>query len=310
LLAGFSDFCDPQKEAAMSNQSDWRFCTHCHELFFDDKKSVLGKCAGNPGKGHQPQGDMFFIPADVVGAITPNSQDQWRFCTACNAMFFNDNKPPLGHCPGSSDGHHPQGKNFFLPFNVPPTPTAQDSWRFCGACHSLFFDDKKGTCVANPSGHIPLGNNFVLPHDIPNDLEFDFPSITFPGGTPVGGRMHLKIDSSGTFNFTGHFHDSGAIPENVTTALTVKDSQNRLYLFSASGHMGGTIGGDRNFDIANGAGRNQAIADFWVSLAAGASAREHTRVNVDIKTMIGVVKQAVGVVVQVIQVVGPIILAI
>jgi hypothetical protein len=293
----------------MGNQSDWHFCSRCHEMVFNDKKPVIGRCAGNPGGGHQIQGFNFFLPTDVVGGITSHSQDQWNFCTTCNAMVFRDKSHPLGKCPGAADGHHPKGSNFFLPHDVAETPTAQGSWRFCVDCHALFFNDNNsGKCPAHPaSAHVPLGLTFVLPHNISNSLSFDFP-VTFPGLTAVGGNVHLDINSDGFFNFTGHFHNSGFPPEQLSTIVTVKDSQNRLFAFAISGSMGGTIGGSRDFDFAL-SDRNQAIADFWVSIAAGAKANQQSRASLDIGSLAASVKEAAGDVSKVIEVVGPVLAA-
>lgn len=45
---------------------------------------------------------------------------------------------------------------------------AQDQWRFCGKCKSIFFNGfpDKGVCRAG-GGHDALGFNFLLNHDIP-----------------------------------------------------------------------------------------------------------------------------------------------
>lgn len=47
-------------------------------------------------------------------------------------------------------------------------PPIQGNWRYCGNCHSMFYDGfaAKGICV-NGGGHVASGFNFDLPHDIP-----------------------------------------------------------------------------------------------------------------------------------------------
>ena len=104
---------------------------------------------------------VFFSP--TLAAAT---QDQWRFCRKCNALFFNG-YPQKGRC-AAGGGHVAQGYNFVLPHEVPESPHAQGAWRFCSKCSVMFFDGypQKGNCPAG-GGHTAAGFVFVLPHDIP-----------------------------------------------------------------------------------------------------------------------------------------------
>jgi hypothetical protein len=122
---------------------------------------------------------------------------------------------------------------------------AEAGWRFCGKCNSMFFNgfpDFKGVCPAG-GGHVPPppphALNFVLSHDLPQLLTFDFNSIVFEDGVPVGGNAHLSINQDGAYNFRGHFHDSGAVDFDISIVCAVKDAQNRVYTFSQTGEVGG-----------------------------------------------------------------------
>jgi hypothetical protein len=95
------------------------------------------------------------------------SQNNWRGCNKCSAVFFNG-FPDKGTCPGGPGGHVAQSFNFQLPFNVPETAKAQAQWFGCDRCSSLFFGGF-GAAKGCPAGgfHNPHSQNFVLPHDIP-----------------------------------------------------------------------------------------------------------------------------------------------
>jgi hypothetical protein len=101
----------------------------------------------------------------VVLAQSCGTQDRWRFCRKCQAMFFNgyDDK---GAC-AAGGSHEPAGFEFALPHSCPETPKAQKDWRFCRKCQAMFFNGypNKGTCPAGGT-HKAAGYNFVLPHDV------------------------------------------------------------------------------------------------------------------------------------------------
>jgi hypothetical protein len=103
------------------------------------------------------------------------AQDEWRFCTKCNALFFNGFGPgqggptPKGVCPKDRGEHTAQGFNFILDFtpdfDAPDTPTTQSKWRFCHKCNVMFFAGSKpqDRHCARDGGHEEAGFHFVLP---------------------------------------------------------------------------------------------------------------------------------------------------
>jgi prepilin-type processing-associated H-X9-DG protein len=146
-----------------SIQEDWRFCRKCNALFFDGS-AAKGVCATS-GE-HSAQGFNFFLEHDVAG----DGQPDWRFCRKCSSMFFNG-YPTKGVCPAGG-AHEGEGYNFVLEHDGPgweryqnAGQVAQDSWRFCEKCQSLFFDGfaTKGVCPAG-GGHSAQGYDFFLPH--------------------------------------------------------------------------------------------------------------------------------------------------
>ncbi len=226
-------------------------------------------------------------------------QDAWRFCGKCHAMFY-DGFPDKAKC-AAGGGHEAIGYNFVLPHDIPATPTAQDAWRFCGKCHAMFYDGfpDKAKCAAG-GGHEAIGYNFVLPHDVPAVLAFDFDPIVFGNGVPVGGSSHLTIRQDGSYTFSGHFHDSGATEYNVSIVWAVKDSQNKVYTFTHSGHVAGTFEpGSRNDDWTIDS-RNDQISDNWANLGAGLIQKAQADANIDIINLSSLVIGTLGTVLGVV----------
>jgi hypothetical protein len=101
-------------------------------------------------------------------ALTVSKQRRnWRFCRKCQVMFYMDRGDGL--CAADGKRHIPQGYNFFLPFDVPATSTAQNKWYCCKHCRAMFFNGyaQKGRCPGAPSAHeADRTFQYVLPHGL------------------------------------------------------------------------------------------------------------------------------------------------
>jgi hypothetical protein len=131
-------------------------------------------------------------------------------------------------------------------------------------------------------------------------LEFDFPSITFDSGVPVGGFAHLTLRRDGTYKFSGHFHDSGATEYNVAAVIAVKDSANLVYTFQHQGHASGTFEpGSRDDDWSND-GQNADLANHWASFTTATQARLEASARLDMvnltNSLIGTLGTVLGVI--------------
>jgi hypothetical protein len=99
----------------------------------------------------------------------------------------------------------------------------------------------------------------------------------------VGGFANLAIYQNGAFNFSGHFHVSGAISYDTSFVWAVKDSNvpTTVYTFAHTGRVHGTFeAGSRDDDW----GRSEitpAIAAGWNALERGWSWHWEARVNAD-----------------------------
>jgi len=93
-------------------------------------------------------------------------QNEWRFCTKCNSLFYNG-YDAKGAC-AAGGSHTAMGYDFMLPYDVAPTASAQDGWRFCTGCQAMFYDGSPDQAPCPAGGnHAAAGFNFVLPHDVP-----------------------------------------------------------------------------------------------------------------------------------------------
>jgi hypothetical protein len=104
------------------------------------------------------------------------TQDNWRNCWKCQALFYNGHPETRGVCPQGGQhegfGQDPKVFNFVLTHGLAPTATSQAEWRNCWKCQALFYDghQTKGVCPAG-GGHEGHGDdartfNFVLTHDV------------------------------------------------------------------------------------------------------------------------------------------------
>jgi hypothetical protein len=118
---------------------------------------------------------------------------------------------------------------------------------------------------------------------LPNKVQervCDWNVIAFDNGVPVGGWCKLVYRSDGTYNFSGHFHDSGAISYDVSLTVMLKGSDSGGYQFSKKGKVGGTLGGgDRNLDW-NVSGQSEQLAKCFPGVTSWAG-RARTDWNLD-----------------------------
>ena len=90
--------------------------------------------------------------------------------------------------------------------------------------------------------------------------------ITYPAGVPVGGYASLTLRSDGTYEFTGHFHDSGAPSYDDHLVWGVRASDGFAFTFAHRGHMAGTFEAGSRDDDWNVTGYNTDIAAHWDAL--------------------------------------------
>jgi hypothetical protein len=116
--------------------------------------------------------------------------------------------------------------------------------------------------------------------------------IVFGGGVPVGGWAQLTLYSNGSYNFTGHFHGSGATSYDTALVWAVKSWPGTVYTFAHKGRVHGTFEAGSRDDDWGDSGTSSALAQGWGDLWA--SWRWSARVNLDIAPIISDIIQAIG----------------
>jgi hypothetical protein len=119
----------------------------------------------------------------------------------------------------------------------------------------------------------------------------DTGGIHFDGGVPVRGWAQLTLFETGSVNFTGHFHDSGATSYNVAFGVGVRSQRGVLYTFGRQGHMAGTFefgSRDFNWNLTN--EHFDVIRDDWANIAVNSTWWWNAKVNLDIAGVLSSVK--------------------
>jgi hypothetical protein len=131
-------------------------------------------------------------------------------------------------------------------------------------------------------------------------------NITFDNGVPVGGYADLVLYGDGTYQFSGHFHDSGFPTYNTGIVWVLRSSTGAVFTFSDSGNVQGTINpfGSRDHNWNN-AGYNQSLQAAWHDIQQGYSWRWEAKTSLDLAGMFDEIKTVIGYVSTVISVVGP-----
>ncbi len=91
---------DHQGATASTGQPQWRYCAHCHGLFWNGQPAG-SRCPA--GGEHAAVGWEFFLPNDRQGAGPHFGQGDWRHCGTCGILFWNGSSFK-GTCPGAPGG--------------------------------------------------------------------------------------------------------------------------------------------------------------------------------------------------------------
>lgn len=91
-------------------------------------------------------------------------QDNWRWCSSCNSMFFGGRNAGRGKCAGNAEGHANVGSgNYLVYHDCPNLAGRQHPWRFCSKCSSLVWGEVDGVCAAG-GAHSHVSYDYYLPH--------------------------------------------------------------------------------------------------------------------------------------------------
>lgn len=144
-----------------------RRCRKCQTLYNSNPPSAQGSCPAD-GHTHEKTAFDFQLMFDIPQS---DAQSEWRRCTRCEAIFFNDKKK--GKCnadPDARDPHTPDmARNFGVPHGRPETEHVQAGWEFCMKCNALFFarsDEPNMNHCTGGGEHVshPDAFHFTLTH--------------------------------------------------------------------------------------------------------------------------------------------------
>jgi hypothetical protein len=155
---------------------------------------------------------------------------------------------------------------------------------------------QNGMIVWSPDGGL---------HDVKtvSEMTFDWPSITFSDGTPVGGWAELTVYPNGDYHFAGHLHDSGVPNYNYSVIFTLQGISGSLCVLSQTGSVtghavsffGGLIGikDDSDWDYTS---HSDDLAANWADLE-GCRWRADATTNWDVGGTIGAIAADAGIVI-------------
>lgn len=123
---------------------------------------------------------------------------------------------------------------------------------------------------------------------------FNWSPIVFGGGVPVGGWAQLTLFRTGGYNFTGHFHGSGAPSYDTSCVFAVRDAGGTVYTFSHRGRVHGTFESGSRDDDWGDSGTNPALAAGWGNLAAAWSWHANAAANGDFGQLFDQAVKALG----------------
>ncbi|MEV4116098.1 hypothetical protein [Nonomuraea sp. NPDC049695] len=157
---------------AQAAQAGWRWCERCSGLWY----SLNGTRGGCPAGdildgGHHSTGSGNYILKTIEDG--GRGQSNWRWCGACQGLWYWGNST-FGHCPSQgSSGHTPFGpyptiSSYYLIEDVGnrDSPGGQEQWRWCFKCAGMFFDGNtpgaSGRCPKDGAHHAVTGGSYVL----------------------------------------------------------------------------------------------------------------------------------------------------
>ncbi|WP_225803278.1 hypothetical protein [Streptomyces sp. NK15101] len=119
-------------------------------------------------------------------------------------------------------------------------------------------------------------------------------NVTFRGGVPVGGWYSLSVFPSGSYNYSGHMHDSGAPSYNFAGVCVVRFGNGTTFVFQTAGRMHGTFESGSRDHNWNRSGTRQSIRDAFRDSNGAWNARCSNKVNADLGALVNSTVQAVG----------------
>jgi hypothetical protein len=159
------------------------------------------------------------------------------------------------------------------------------------------------TVVAAPARIHGEATALALTADAP--VLLNWPAIFTTDSIPVDGFATVRVWPDGSYQFQGNFHDTGFPSYDDGIVFVLRASSGRVYQFSHTGHMAGTLESGSRDNSWTDSGTNPDIAAHWGELAAGFTWDARANASLDIGSLWNDLKTAIGAIGEVVAVVGP-----
>jgi hypothetical protein len=140
-------------------QPDWGYCKYCTTMWWtpgvndsacaypDAPDNDSGKQSHGIGSGSY----NYLLPYGLSGTNNSNPQPNWRWCTACQGLFWGGYDGPCA----AQGAHQPGNTSYDVYFNGGGgvTGSPQAYWRWCSNCSLLYWQGPSGT----QAGYCPIG---------------------------------------------------------------------------------------------------------------------------------------------------------
>ncbi|WP_432932695.1 hypothetical protein ACQPZZ_15625 [Microbispora sp. CA-135349] len=126
--------------------------------------------------------------------------------------------------------------------------------------------------------------------------------VNFSGGVPVGGWTSLTVYRDGTYQWSGHMHDSGGTSYNFSGVCVVRTSSGSAFVFETFGRLHGTFDSGSRDHNWNKSGTISSLPTAWrASSGYTWSCQNSVKLNLDgtVKTAldaVGYVKSVIAIV--------------
>lgn len=121
---------------------------------------------------------------------------------------------------------------------------------------------------------------------LPDRIVLNWPSLTFSGGTPVGGWANLTLFQNGNVAYSGHLHDSGFPNYSTQVVCGAVSADGIAFAAVHSGSLTGSSGGGQGNDDWNQTTTNAEITSDWPELVRSHPANCTMQVNANVSQVV------------------------
>ena len=202
----------------MTVQDDWRWCNKCQSIFYGGGVAI-SRCPTGGAHSTPAQSGSFNYSITFNALSTANQQDGWRWCSACQNLFYGGGLAS-SHCTAGGTHTAPLQSgsgDYSLAHTVPGDAQHQTDWRWCSKCQSLFYGGgvAASSCPAGGT-HSSLANSgsadYALRHELAPPAPSTWTSLggLFKSGPAVASWGPNRLDVFARGNDDGLWRNSSS----------------------------------------------------------------------------------------------------